>query len=470
MVNIKDIDRFFDQYCSSSEPLLLALSGGPDSLFLFFYLLRFRERSNVPFYVAHVDHGWREESRLEAEALRQLADSHEVSFFLKTLDPTTLKGNLESACREERYAFFAALSTQHHCQCVVTGHHRDDRAETILKQLFEGAHWSSWSTLKAKSLLYGVQVLRPLMNFSKSEIEKMVCAFPFSPFIDKTNQDCRHLRARMRQTIFPWLNEMFGKEVQNNLIELANESEELSTFFHERLKGVLDKQVVGPWGIYLDLRNSLPTVLVEIKYLLRLFCKQHGFYLSRQSFTTAAIALQEGKPLQKFMLGNRMIAIDRKSLFLLEEFSDEESCSIALKEGSQQLGSWNVETVEVDVSETKQIGTWREGWTGRLVCFLPHGNYQLEVGQLSPALNLVKVKKEWNQAKVPSFLYPRFPLVKKDGEICHEFLSGQGNHFLRAGEKCLMIKLAFKGPIRDRGPKERDKRQQGPKGPKKSPL
>jgi tRNA(Ile)-lysidine synthase len=245
----------------------------------------------------------------------------------------------------------------------------------------------------------------------------------------------------MRQTIFPWLNEMFGKEVQNNLIELANESEELSTFFHERLKGVLDKQVVGPWGCYLDLRNSLPTELVEIKYLLRLFCKQHGFYLSRQSFTTAAIALKEGKSLQKFMLGNRMIAIDRKSLFLLEEFPDEENQSIQLKKGSQQLGCWMIEIAEEDVPETKQMGTWREGWIGRSVCYLPRGDYQLEVGQLNPALNLAKVKKEWNQAKVPSFLYPRFPIVKKDGAICHEFLSGQGNHSLKPGEKCLMFKL-----------------------------
>ena len=87
----------------------MALSGGPDSLCLFYCLLEYRKRYGTPIHIAHVDHGWREESRQEVEILQRLAGNNQISFHLKTLNPTLMKGNLEAICREERYAFFAEL-------------------------------------------------------------------------------------------------------------------------------------------------------------------------------------------------------------------------------------------------------------------------------------------------------------------------------------------------------------------------
>ena len=133
------IENFLQVYCHSSSPLLLALSGGPDSLCLFYALLKYRNESNTPFHVAHVNHNWREKSVLEAQTLEQLASKHQVPFHLKILDPSLLRGNLEAACREERYQFFASLCQFNQFQGVLTGHHQGDQAETIFKRILEGA-------------------------------------------------------------------------------------------------------------------------------------------------------------------------------------------------------------------------------------------------------------------------------------------------------------------------------------------
>ncbi len=135
---IEAIAKFIEQFCSGPEPLLLGLSGGPDSLALYYGLLSCQRKYNISFHIAHIDHGWRLESAQEAEQMRQLAERAGIPFHLKKLKPAELKGNLEMACRIERYRFFAELCQTCSFQGVLVGHQRDDQSETILKKLLEG--------------------------------------------------------------------------------------------------------------------------------------------------------------------------------------------------------------------------------------------------------------------------------------------------------------------------------------------
>lgn len=307
---------FIKRFCSASSPLLLALSGGPDSLCLFYCLLMSRQREGIPFHVAHVDHGWRPESQDEANALKQLTVDHQVPFHLKTLDPQSLKGNLEAACREERYTFFAELSRQNNFQGVMTGHHQDDQAETVYKRIVEGAHWSRWVGLKPESWHSGVRLLRPFLTISKSEIQQFLSQRRIEAFEDPTNHHVQFLRARLRKTIFPWLNREFGKQVQKNLVHIGKEAEELNDYFERHLAHLMEDVKRGPEGVSLNLQNKLPASLIEIKYLIRLLCAREQFFLSREIIEQVAVALQVGKRHQLFMMGSRQIRVDRQCLFM----------------------------------------------------------------------------------------------------------------------------------------------------------
>lgn len=445
-VVFSQIESFLLKFCPSSSPLLLALSGGPDSLCLFYALLLFRERYHTPFHIAHIDHRWRQESQEEAETLHQLALQHQVPFHLKVLNPSLLKGNLEAACREERYTFFAQLCQQIPFQGVLTGHHRDDQAETIFKRILEGAHWSRWSGLQSENWIQGIRILRPLLGVTKNDIQKILFQENIQAFEDPSNRHLQFLRARLRETIFPRLSEEFGKQVQNSLAVLGAEAQELIHYFDARLTPLLKQGISGPWGIFFDLQSQMPESLLEMKYLLRLLCKQEETYFSREIIELAAQALRKGKANQFFSMRSNQIWIDRQRIFMLPSpFVAKESQILQVRPGTCLLGDWKLNILEDVYLSSHQATSWKEGWRGGLRGYLPIGNYLIGTKKLlsREIVNTVAIKKRWNQAKVPAFLYFYFPLIWGEEGICHEFLTGKTLCSLNEGTPCWKVELTY---------------------------
>jgi len=438
------VEAFLLARCPPPCPLLLALSGGADSLSLFYSLLLFRKRQGLSFHVAHIDHGWRKESQEEARALQRLASEHDVPFHLHLLDSLALKGNLEAACRKERYAFFAALCQQIPCQALLTGHHQGDQAETIFKRLLEGAHWCRWAPLKEESRLLGMRILRPLLGIPKRDIEASLFQANIQAFEDPTNQEVKFLRARLRKRLFPLLNKEFGKEVHQSLIAVGQEAQELIEYFDARLLPLLESSVQGPWGICLDLQRCMPESLLEVKYLLRLVAQKQGFFLSRPLIEQAAQAWRWGKANQLFAMGLTQLRLDRQRLFIMPApFVPKEKELLKLELGNHLWGEWRLTVSEDIYSANDRTTSWKEGWKGNLKHFLPIGGDPpfLKQGLDATLLNRAAIKKRWSQAKVPAFLYPYFPLIGRKDNICHEFLTGNPLTLLNEGVACWRVEL-----------------------------
>ena len=422
------VERFLLKFSPLKSPLLLAFSGGADSTALFYALLFYREKYEVPFHVAHVDHRWRDESVEEASVLKSLAVDHQVPFHLKTLDPCVLKGNLEAACREERYTFFAELMKKIPFQALLTGHHQDDLAETVFKRLLEGAHWSNWHGILEESEIKGMRVLRPLLEIGKSEIQQTLAEQHISFFEDPSNYNLKFLRASFREAIFPRLNQEFGKRVQKSLAFISQESEELTDYFNDRIAPYQKEVVRGPFGIFLDLQQTIPEILLEIKYLLRAHSHQQHFFLSREIIAQGALALQKGEANRLFIMGERYLQIDRQRLFILNRDihprpSGRERLSLIL--GENRFGRWLIQVTEEELAIPQKTG-WKECWKGKLLINLPPGDYTIEdnIEKIGDPIIQKIVKKRWSQAKVPHFLYSYFPLILQNGNIAHEFLTG----------------------------------------------
>lgn len=425
MIVFSRISEFLNRMTLSSAPFLLALSGGPDSLLLFYALLDHRHKTGIPFHVAHIDHGWRPESCLESDILRLLSDQYEIPFHLIKLDPSKLSGNLEVACREERYRFFTYLNQQFKYEGVLTGHHQNDQAETIFKRIGEGAHWSTWKNLAAEIWFDDLRVLRPLLGTKKEEILFALKEIGAEAFKDSSNEDNRFLRARTRHVIFPWLDQIFGKNIQSNLLIIANEMEELDIYFHAKLAHLLDFSVAGPFGILLDLTEKLPLHLVEVKYLLRLFFKKYKIIISRSLIEQASLALLKGKTNRSFLSGGQKFWIDRKRIFIVNDFKAEDSWSLEIKEGVFIKGDWQISIQHKNGIIANNFLGWKQAWKGDMHVFLP-----LKVLVLSfcsnnhvDQISSIRIKKKWSNAKVPAFLYKFFPLILEDSAIYYEFLT-----------------------------------------------
>lgn len=281
----RKLSNFLKKYRREGDKLLLACSGGPDSL----ALLHLLHELDVVFGVAHVDHGWREESAAEAGELKVLCSKLGLAFYCRKLDSSLLKGNLEAACRTARLALFKEICDMEGYSAVLLGHHADDKAETVLKRALEGATLTALTGPQEVSLVDGVELWRPLLQVRKKEILSWIEERGLTPFFDRTNEDPRFLRARFRQQILPGLAEQFGKEVDTALCHLGNQAEELSDYLDSRVAPYLCEEGV------LDLRERIPEHDVELKHLLRCFCRREGVALSREQLGTLVGLLRDKK-------------------------------------------------------------------------------------------------------------------------------------------------------------------------------
>ncbi len=254
MIGMKDvrygcIKAFLQKYMRDERPVLLAISGGPDSM----ALCELMQMTNLKLHVAHIDHGLRHES---AEEARLLKEKIQLPFHCVRLDPSSAS-NIEEWARKKRYEALVAIAKEIDAQAIVTAHHRDDLAETVLKRVLEGAQLTRLSGLKPESFVGGIPLWRPLLSLSKAELKA-------KGFDDPMNHDPKYLRPRMRQTILPNLEQQFGKSIDRSLMRLSKRSSDLQAYLDKRIEPYL--QAFQDFAI--DLRPFFPLEKVEIIHFL----------------------------------------------------------------------------------------------------------------------------------------------------------------------------------------------------------
>lgn len=432
---VQETSQFLLRYLDISRPLLLGLSGGADSLCLLYCLLECQKTQPFIFHIAHIDHGWRAESKEEASELKNLATALNIPFHCKRLNPAELQGNLENRCRQERQAFFKEICLKYDCQGVVLGHHRDDQAETVLKRLLEGSSFIHFSSLKPVVTVNELLIFRPFLDLPKSEIRRWLAAHHLIPFEDKTNEDPSFLRARMRKEILPWLNETFGKKVDNSLVLIAEESQELKAYLDARIEPLWMKIERGPLGLLIDLTDSgLP--LVELKHFIRELAKKEQFFISREELKWVAEALQKGLANRHIKNKMQVMWVDRGFLFIITKEYLPCLEKVPLKRGVLNR-EWRIEISLVQKEAFKDAASWREGWSGKYCVYVPAAENYL-IGPIETDASYYSkhsLYKFWNQHKIPAFLRHQLPVIWKDDSVYGEFLTGHtpfsSSHYMK---------------------------------------
>lgn len=295
----------------SKQPLLLGCSGGPDSKALLYLLEAYCRKEGMALHVAHVDHGWRSQSRDQALELQKEVEGIGLNFHLKTIDFKEFKeGNLENQGRDMRLEFFSMLYTRIGAQALLLGHHADDRAEIVLKRLFEGASLSALGAFGPESELMGMRILRPLIRFSKKKIIQWIEQEEKGYFLDETNESSRFLRGRMRSEMLPYLSASFGKEISANLSALADEAQEIALYFSQ-----LNRPLLRGQGNRLDLSQVLPLPTVQLRYLLKEWWAREGVVFSREILNDAVRILLSGSS-GEFLSKSGIIKIERMIICL----------------------------------------------------------------------------------------------------------------------------------------------------------
>ena len=197
----------FQALLPNADRIGLAVSGGPDSLAL---LLLAYQTGPGSFEVASVDHGLRPESAAEAAMVGQICADLGIPH--ATLRPTlAATGNLQANARAARYAALGEWASARGLTAIVTAHHADDQAETLLMRLARGAGVRGLAGMRSAATVPGhpgLPLLRPLLGWRKAELEAVVAQAGLEPARDPSNRNPRFTRAQVRAGLAasPWLD------------------------------------------------------------------------------------------------------------------------------------------------------------------------------------------------------------------------------------------------------------------------
>ncbi|MEA5515853.1 tRNA lysidine(34) synthetase TilS [Nodularia sp. UHCC 0506] len=201
------------------QRLLVAVSGGQDSLCLIKLLLDLQPKWQWDLGIAHCDHRWRTDSQANADHVEKLAKSWGVSFYLET---ATQPLNSEAAARNWRYAALSAIAQGNNYQYIVTGHTASDRAETLLYNLMRGTGSDGLQALTwQRPLTADIFLVRPLLEIIRPQTAQFCQEFHLPVWEDSTNQDVKYARNRIRQELIPYLQTNFNPKVESALAQTA---------------------------------------------------------------------------------------------------------------------------------------------------------------------------------------------------------------------------------------------------------
>ena len=187
----------------AKESVLVALSGGPDSVALLAALSALVEELHVRVFAAHLNHGLRgAESLRDEQCAAQVAARLGVPCTLHRITLSMSAGNVEERAREARYTFLDQTAHEQGCTKIATGHTRDDQAETVLMRILRGAGLDG---LAAIHPVRDGRIIRPLLDCSRAEVLAFLEASGLSYCEDSSNCDRRFLRNRIRHEVLPLL-------------------------------------------------------------------------------------------------------------------------------------------------------------------------------------------------------------------------------------------------------------------------
>jgi tRNA(Ile)-lysidine synthase len=202
-----------------NQRLLVAVSGGQDSLCLIKLLLDLQSKWGWNLGIAHCDHRWRSDSQANADHVENLAKTWGISFYLETANEPI---NSEAAARDWRYQALSAIAKANNYQYIVTGHTASDRAETLLYNLIRGTGADGLQALTwQRPLTTGIMLVRPLLEITRIQTEQFCQEFKLPIWEDSTNQDLQYARNRIRQELIPYLRENFNPKVESALAQTA---------------------------------------------------------------------------------------------------------------------------------------------------------------------------------------------------------------------------------------------------------
>ena len=257
----KKVKKYIEKYklIQQGDSIILGISGGADSVCLFFVLLELKKEMNLDLQCVHVNHNLRgQDAWQDQKFVEELCEVNQVichSFSVNVKEEAVRrKMSLEEAGRECRRECFQIVRTQLPESKIATAHHENDNVETFLMNIARGTGLVGMTGIAPRKMEW----IRPLLCVTRHEIEEYLIELGVSYCIDKTNYENIYTRNYMRNIIVPGLEKNVNLQVVSHINNTINELTKIEQY--------LNKQVQVAWECCI-VQNKNEIVIEKLKYV-----------------------------------------------------------------------------------------------------------------------------------------------------------------------------------------------------------
>lgn len=273
MEKIRDFIKKYDMI-TTEDYIIAGVSGGADSVCLFFVLLSLKSELGIEFTVVHVNHGLRGEAADHDEAfVRQLCEKYAVPLEVLHVDLESIakkrKQSVEEAGRMVRREAFEEACRKYHAGKIALAHHQNDNAETLLWNLARGTGLSGMGGIRPVNGKY----IRPLLCMSREDIERFLQEKNLEFCTDETNTDITYTRNKLRHQVIPVLEKGINAQAVRHMNEAMKQVWELQDFMQMQSEAAFEKYAqISPEQpesclIRKEIREEYPDILCRMVIL-----------------------------------------------------------------------------------------------------------------------------------------------------------------------------------------------------------
>ena len=264
----------------SGDKVLVALSGGPDSVCLLNILYNLKAELNIEVGAAHLNHLLRDKDAFEDEEyVKTLCKSLDIPCFVKRVDINKYskdkKMSSEMAGRDARYNFFDDIVKDEGYTKIATAHNANDQAETILFRLMRGSGIEGLCGIKVRR----DKIIRPILCLSRKEVEEYIEINNLKPRIDKTNFEKIYNRNKIRLDMIPYIKENFNEDIIQTLNRMSVLLQKDNEFIENSARSFYEKHCIEQSDYFIIKKemfdNKEAVVTRVIRYALTNFSKTH---------------------------------------------------------------------------------------------------------------------------------------------------------------------------------------------------
>lgn len=372
---------------AENQKVLVALSGGADSVCLLHVLYSLRNELGIEIFAAHLNHLIRgDEAERDENFVKELCEGLGVKVFFRHSEVQRLaaenKLTVEEMGRKERYRFFSDICKEHNIDKIATAHNRNDLAETVLMRIIRGTGLDGLVGIK---YVREDNVIRPILDVSRSDIEKYCEENGLEFCTDSTNSDNDYTRNKIRNELIPYLKDNFNPKILDSLANLSANVSQDAEFINEYAK-----------RLYERINNPLPSH------------KPYALHIESMRFVDRSILTRLIRHTVKKCFGYE-VNLEKKHIDdIIAAFEKETGFGIDLPEGIRcevQYG-WlvfkskdEIETVkkffgedfyaEVDLDKVYEI----DGLNKKITFKIKENPFKLKSGEIALNLSMLEGKK-----------------------------------------------------------------------------